>query len=232
MNKGLLAPLASFYVLAAAAAQAQSLHVQAPAPLASGLNQGTVDSFVGPHFWSFTANPGRFRVVFSGAGPQEGFSVGGRAQAAMAFAPSSRSSHFTEREGAQGTVFEGVVDHPQKVVVEVIQAPSPLVRQTTDYTLAVSGEIGSISAGNGAGRGGPAPISGVYMSKNGFGAVRFLPDGEVISSNGDHGTWTAFDPSSQIYSVVLGGTRMTVTLVPARGLIETGNHNILFEMQR
>ena len=127
--------------LSATAAAGQSLHVESPAALSPGPNQGSVDSFVGPHFWAFTALPGHFHLVFSGGTPQEGFAIGGRAAVGIAFAPASRTSRYTTKESAQATVFDGVVYHPQRVVVEVEPRKSPLVRQTTDYTLTLTGDV-------------------------------------------------------------------------------------------
>ena len=83
--------------------------------------------------------------------------------------------------------------------------------------------------GNGTG---PSPIVGTYMAKlKDFGAVKFLPDGSIVASNGAHGTWTLFDAGSGIYSVVLGGARLTLTLAPGRGLVDSGTRNLYFELQ-
>jgi len=221
-------------VLSGGAALAQSLHVQTPAPLSPGPNQASVDSFVGPHFWAFTALPGHFHLVFKGGTPQEGFAIGGRATVGIAFAPASRTSHYTVKESAAATVFDGVVDHPQRVVVEVEPRNSPLVRQTTDYTLTLSGNVDA--AGGAAHADTPdngQQIVGVYVSKiSDAGAVRFSPDGSITASNGAHGTWRLFDAQSRIFSIDLDGRRYTVTLSPGRGLIDTGNHNLIFELQR
>lgn len=234
VHQRVLAVWSAALAVCAGPAAAQSLHVENPSPLAAGVNQGSVDSFVGPHFWSFVAQPGRFHLVFAGSGTQEGFSIGGRAVAAIAFAPASKTSHFTVKESAQSTSFDGVVATPQKVVVEVEPRKSALVRQTTDYTLTLTGSVTSVASG-GVPAGGPTspPIAGVYIAKTSdAGAVRFAADGSLTASNGAHGTWTLFDEAARIYTVVLDGRRMTVTLSPGRGLVDPISHNIVFELQR
>ena len=46
----------------AASAWAQSLKPQDPAPLQPGINQGTIDNFVGAHYWYFTGGPGHVHL--------------------------------------------------------------------------------------------------------------------------------------------------------------------------
>ena len=212
-------------------ALAQSLHVESPALLAKGANQASVDSFVGPQFWTFTAQPGHFHLVFAGGDPQEGFAIGGRATAAIAFAPASRTSHYTVKESSSGASFDGSVAHTQKVVVEVEPRKSPLVRQTTDYVLTLSGNVdASVASVSGQGA---DPIIGVYISRiNDAGAVRFSGGGLITAASGAKGRWALFDVNSKIYSVELSGLHLTAVLSPGRGLIDAGNHNLIFELQR
>ena len=225
---------AAAWACVGAAASAQALHVETPSPLSPGANPASVDSFVGPQFWAFTVQPGRFHLVFSAGSPQEGFSLGGRATAAIAFAPASSTSHYTVRQSAQGAVFDGSVTHTQRVVVEIEPRNSPLVRQTTDYVLTLSGAVAGGDAQGAAARpddGGQ--IAGVYISKiSGDGAVRFAPDGSITASSGARGRWTLFDAHSRLYSIELSGLRLTATLAPGRGLVDAGDHNLIFELQR
>lgn len=212
-------------------AEAQSLHVETPAPMRAGNNQAAVDSFVGSHYWYFYADPGSFRLQFSGGDSQEAFTIGGRAAVGAAFAPKTPGATLKWQESASGTAFEGSVKQRTRVIVEVDPRKSPLVRQTTNYVLTASGNV-SFAAERGQ-NSGPAPIVGTYVAKLGdFGAVKFRSDGSIVASNGAHGTWTLFDADIGIYSVVLGGARMTLTLAPGRGLVDSGNHNLDFELQR
>jgi hypothetical protein len=210
-------------------AKPQSLHVETPAPLHAGDNRAAVDSFVGEHYWFFYAEPGSFHLRFTGGDTQEGFTIGGRAGAGAAFAPKTPGAILKWQESASGTTFEGSVKQRTRIIVEVDPRKSPLVRQTTNYILTASGNISFAALGNGTG---PSPIVGTYMAKlNDFGAVKFLPDGSIVASNGAHGTWTLFDAGSGIYSVVLGGARLTLTLAPGRGLVDSGTRNLYFELQ-
>jgi hypothetical protein len=211
-------------------AGSQSLHVEVPAPMRAGNNQAAVDSFVGSHYWFFYAEPGSFHLRFSGGETQEGFTIGGRAVAGAAFGPKTPGATLKWQESASGTTFEGSVKQRTRVVVEVDPRKSPLVRQTTNYILTASGNVSFATLGKSSGA---TPIVGTYMAKlNDFGAVKFRADGSVVASNGAHGTWTLFDADSGIYSVVLSGTRLTLTLAPGRGLIDSGNRNLYFELQR
>src|SRR5271167_909945 len=49
-------------ILSTAPVWAQSLKPEAPAPLQPGINKGTVDNFVGTHYWYFTGEPGDIHV--------------------------------------------------------------------------------------------------------------------------------------------------------------------------
>src|SRR5580704_5902589 len=101
------------------AATAQSLNVKTPAQMRAGDNRGTVDSFVGEHFWFFYAEPGNFHIRFTGGETQEGFTIGSRAVAAAAFAPKSPGATIKWKESPSGTTFEGTVKQRTRVIVEV-----------------------------------------------------------------------------------------------------------------
>jgi hypothetical protein len=118
-------------------------------------------------------------------------------------------------------------------MVGVSPVNSKLVRQTTPYNIVVTGNVsfGDASAG-------PDPIVGIYAQKlmfqgePEFGAVKFLPGGKVITSNGGTGSWVLFDADSGIYTVLLGGHRMTLTLQRGRALVDTTSKMTIFELQR
>jgi hypothetical protein len=220
---------ASLVIFISVLAGAQSLHVQSPAPLHAGTNHAAVDSFVGDHYWFFYAEPGHFHIQFAAGSSQEGFTIGSRAVAGAAFAPKTPGAVIKFQESRTGTTFDGTVTQRTRVIVEVDPRKSSLVRQTTDYTLTVTGN----ASFGGERAGGPAPIVGTYIAKlNDYGAVKFLPNGSIVASNGAHGMWKLFDAHSGIYSVVLGSSHLTLTLAPGRGLIDSGNHNLYFELQR
>jgi len=131
-----------------------------------------------------------------------------------------------------GVVYDGSVTQRTRVLVGVSPVNSKLVRQTTPYIIVVSGNVsfGDASAG-------PDPVAGTYAQKLMFsgepplGAVKFLANGKILASNGGTGTWTLFDAESGIYTVVIGGHRMTLTLQRGRALVDTGNKTTVFELQ-
>jgi hypothetical protein len=211
---------------------AQSIKLDAPAPLHQGNNQALIDSFVGDHYYYFYAEPGKFSIAWSFSGAQEGFAVGGKPSFAAVFNPKTSGSQMTHKDGPSGVVYNGSVTQRTRVLVGVSPVNSKLVRQTTPYLIVVTGNVsfGNASAG-------PDPIVGAYAQKLMFsgepalGAVKFLANGSIIASNGGTGTWAAFDAESGIYTVIIGGHRMTLTLQRGRALVDTGNKTTVFELQ-
>ena len=219
-------------VLNARIATAQSLKLDAPAPLHRGNNQALIDSFVGDHYYYFFAEPGKFHISWTFSGAAEGFNVGGRPAFGAAFNPKTAGAVMTHRESPNETIYEGSVTQRTRVLVGVSPVNSKLVRQTTPYNIVVTGNV---SFGDASAL--PDPIVGIYAQKlmfSGepeFGAVKFLNNGSVLASNGGTGTWTLFDADSGIYTVVLGGHRMTLTLQRGRALVDTTSKLTIFELQ-
>jgi hypothetical protein len=214
-------------------AAAQSIKLDAPAPLHQGNNQALIDSFVGDHYYYFYAEPGKFRIAWTFSGAQEGFDVGGKPSFAAVFNPKTAGSQMTHKDGPTGIVYEGSVTQRTRVLVGVSPVNSKFVRQTTAYLIVVTGNVsfGNASAG-------PDPIVGTYAQKLMFsgepalGAVKFLANGKILASNGGTGTWVVFDAESGIYTIIIGGHRMTLTLQRGRALVDTGNKQAVFELQR
>ena len=213
-------------------ATAQSLKLDAPAPLHQGNNQALIDSFVGDHYYYFYAEPGKFHIAWTFSGAQEGFDVGGKPSFVAVFNPRTAGSQITHKDGPTGGVYDGSVTQRTRVLAGVSPVNSKLVRQTTPYIIVVTGNVsfGNASAG-------PDPIVGAYAQKLLFsgepalGAVKFLANGKILSSNGGTGTWAVFDAESGIYTVIIGGHRMTLTLQRGRALVDTGNKQTIFELQ-
>ena len=224
------APFALSLVLAllmlAVRCDAQSLHVESPAPLAAGLNHATIDSFGSSHYWSFTAQPGSFKIAFTFGNPQEGFSTGGRPVMAAAFGPKTPGSSMTYKEFPGGTTWTGSVTQPTRVVIEVDPVKGMLVRQTTAYTLQATGSASF------SGVAGAAPsVAGVYaMNFEQGGTAKFMPNGEIVSTTDARGTWKLFDAESKTYVVLFGGKRFSLTYQPGRGFVD--NNGMLVFTQK
>ena len=233
------------------AALAQSLTVTKPAALSAGINRGTVDSFIGAHYWAFTAQPGAFKITFIAGNPAEGFSVGSKAHVEAAFGPNKPGCKMTAKTIPAGMLFEGSVTTPSRVVVMVEPANSPLVRQSTDYSIEIGGSVGDNSISQNTNTAGGAPNSagstlseqtrtlstatgpsvvGVYNVKiNSAGFAKFLADGTILTSGNEKGNWELFDADTRSYVITLMGNRYNVTFQPGRGFVDANNGNLYFE---
>lgn len=68
----------------------------------------------------------------------------------------------------------------------------------------------------------------LFLAKlNSYGATKFLGDGTVQGSDGSSGTWKAFDIERHIYTVTIGGLRLSVKYLPGRGLVDPDDPEII-----
>jgi hypothetical protein len=194
-------------------------------PLAAGPNNGSADSFQGPHDWYFTARPGGFAVTLSVVSTsQDSAPMGGHPTIRLICTPKCDAKRVRFADSASGVAIRGSVARPTKMVLRVIPPNSPLVRVARNYTLEATGAVAF------AGASGTDPIVGTYIGKtNVNGAARFLPNGSVITADGQQGRWVAFDPALHIYTITVGANRWSLKLVPGRGLVEPSNDVVLFE---
>jgi hypothetical protein len=216
---------ASVFVIAASAlASAQSLDVKSPAPMAAGVNKATIDSFGGDQFWYFMVQPGSFTVKFSAGSAQEGFSIGGRALMAAAFAPKTPGAVISDKETATATIWSGTVTQPTRVIVMVEPKKSALVRQTTDYFLEATG---SVRFGGAAAAVSAPSVVGMYTTPGSNSSMsKLTADGGIVTTDGEKGHWELFDADSKTYVITLGGRRNSVTFQPGRGFVD--NNGQLF----
>jgi hypothetical protein len=205
--------------LSAAAASAQSLNINSPAPLKAGVNASNTDNFTGTHYWYFYANPGHVVVATTFKG---GTVLGAPTNATLTFtlSDSAASWHITKvlTGAAPNHSFDGSFKKRTKVIVTVAPISGGLVREGGDYTIAVSGAVayGEEKSGD--------PIVGTYTQMAGmtsnYGACKFKADGTILASTGATGTWKLFDADSHTYVIVLDGQRLSLTLRPGRGLTD------------
>jgi hypothetical protein len=233
MPFSLRSSFASVAVLFAAVnVSGQSLKPRDPGHLAPGVNRALVDSFVGDHYWDFWVNPGSFKLVFAGSSPEEGFSVGGRPQVGADFIPKTPGAVIIQRALPNGgVVFTGTVKQRTHVGIVVEPVKSALVRQSTPYTLVATGSVDYGGAGAGGAASGPSVV-GVYSPSGWggqYGVIKLLPDGQIVTSNGQHGTWQLFDADSRIYVLTIAGDRKSLVFQPGRGFADANNNNIALE---
>lgn len=208
-------------------ASAQSLKIDAPAPMKAGSNRAVIDSFGGDQFWTFTAK-GHFQLHFSRSGAQEGFNIA-KCGAGAVFAPKTPGSKMTFVESPSGTVFTGDVTQPTRVIVMIEPAKSSLVRQTNDYTLEASGAVAFATADGVAST--PSVVGTYSVALNDYGAAKLSADGSVVTTSGASGKWQLFDADTRTYVITIDNNRMTVTFEPGRGFVDN-NGTLLFTAKR
>ncbi|HTZ57280.1 MAG TPA: hypothetical protein VMB49_04250, partial [Acidobacteriaceae bacterium] len=120
----------------------------------------------------------------------------------------------------------GGLKQETKVIVAVIPPTGGLVRNGGDYELSATGAVRFDS-----------PLSdtdlivGTYIPKiiyNGEdSAVKFRPDGTLQFASGTLGTWKLFDADTHLYTIAFGNNRLSLKLVPGRGLIAADASGII-----
>ena len=223
--------LAIFVILvSAAAASAQSLKPQSPYPLKAGINQGTSDSLVGVHYWYFYAMPGssqirvrlRTATTLFGASMNSTLTItvrdanGGQLTKTVNGSPNGRETTFTAPKVAKRI----------KIVVSVAPPNQTLLRMGGDYEIEATGDVAFDEESSAM-----DPIVRTFEGKTGYnsyGAVKFLANGTIESSNGYNGTWKAFDPENRIYTVTMSdGFRTSVQYIPGYGLVRPSEPNMI-----
>jgi hypothetical protein len=210
----------------AAPVSAQSLNPKAPTPLVAGENRGTVDTMVGPQYWSFkyVAGKGTISVRFTSmalfGNPMTAtieVVLHGNDGKVLGSRPLTSNGRVAELN------WPGTFASPGTSVIELRPAGNTLVRSGGDYSITVSGDAINYAGVHAAG---PEQIVGTYsvmvcppdFDCQSSLAIRFQRDGTVVTTDGHHGTWKVFDPDALIYSVVVGRDRWSLKLVPGRGL--------------
>jgi hypothetical protein len=214
--------LGSFVVLSGSAAHAQSLDSRHPAPLQPGDNKGTVDNFVGSNYFAFTGGPGSVTVTVS----YSSMSLLGNAQhSSLTVELSDDKKSWTERrvisslKESSSTKMVGDLKVPTRLILAIIPPQGGLVRSGGDYVVNATGAVKfdpPLSAGE--------LIVGTYtpmiVHDNEDGAAKFSANGTLEFASGTVGSWKVFDADSRIYTVTFAQTRLSLKLVPGRGLVD------------
>jgi hypothetical protein len=218
----LLLPLAFALSLIAPAALTQSLDPRNPAPLQPGENSGTVDNFVGSNYFYFTAGPGQSTITVS----YSSMSLLGNAQhSTLNIELSDDKKSWTERrtissmKQSSSTTMIGNLKVPTKLILSVIPPSGGLVRMGGDYTVTATGAVKF-----------DPPLSpiqlivGTYtpmsVHDNEDTAAKFSADGTLEFASGTTGKWKLFDADSHLYTVTFAQTRLSLKLIPGRGLVD------------
>lgn len=216
----LLIALATLPALSAAAAQ--SLDPRSPAPLQPGNNSGTVDNFVGSNYFTLTGGPGSVVITVS----YNSMSLLGNAQrSALNIELTDDKRSWTERrtissiKQSSSTTMTGNLKVPTRLILSIIPPSGGLVRMGGDYTVTATGAAKF-----------DLPLSptqlivGTYtpmsVHDNEDSAAKFSPDGTLEFASGTRGRWKLFDASSMLYTVQFAQTRLSLKLIPGRGLVD------------
>jgi hypothetical protein len=227
----------SFLALVPGAAAAQSLDAKHPTPLVAGENTGTVDSMVGPQYWSFQSEKGS-AIVIVRFGSMGLFGNATSATVQVVMHDTTGKTFGSESITSTGKPVEvkwpGTFGKPGIVVLEIRPPGNSLVRTGGDYSVQVTG---AVSYANAKAQG-PERIAGTYSLMScppglDCQAVRFFPNGTVKAADGTAGTWTSFDPAALIYTVKIGPNTWSLKLVPGRGLVSASDtSSIVFQAVR
>lgn len=210
-------------LLNSGSSDAQSLNVNAPTPLKSGVNRGLVDALVGPQYWTFMAQPGtnKVHVTFSAMGI---YGTAPRTSVTFTMSDPGNTWHTSKAVTSQGTpvdaTFEGTLKTPTKVIVSVVPPTNALLRVGGNYEIEATGAVSFTSSTNAT-----PPIVGVFKQLTGYtkplGDCKFTADGKVVTTSGACGDWKLFDEDAQVYVVNINGEeRHALKFVPGRGLID------------
>jgi hypothetical protein len=201
----------------------------------AGPNRGTVDNFVGPNYFYFWAGPGEVKVRASFKSMTL-FGAGIRTSLMVALYDEKKS--WTARkvltslnEAGEGT-FPGNLKEKTKVIVAVVPPSGALIKTGGDYEVEATGVV----------KFDPEPsaadlIVGVYtptsIYENENTAVKFSSDGSLEFASGTRGKWKLFDASERIFTISFLSTRLSLKLMPGRGLVQTNDpSSIVFQRHR
>jgi hypothetical protein len=213
---------------------AQSLDRQNPAPLKAGANAGTVDNFGGANYFYFWGGPGALKVTATyksmsllGNAMKSNLTVELYAEQKML----ARITISSLKESSQGGM-PGTLKKETKLLVAVIPPSGGLVRSGGDYEITATGAVRfdkPLSATD--------LIVGTYtpmtIYENEDTAVKFRPDGTLQFASGTVGTWKLFDEDTQLYTITFLSNRLSLKLIPGRGLVDARDpSSIVFKRNR
>ncbi len=219
-------------VLSATSAGAQSLKPEAPSPLQPGINEGTVDNFVGPQYWYFMGEPGHthLHAQFTPMGLL-GSAYPSEITVTLSDADKTWSTPkiLSSASKIVDCSFDGDLKKPTKLLISVTPPTGGMVRTGGNYQLEASGAVsfGQKSTAD--------PVIGTYNQMSGYtsllGTSKFLADGSIQTTSGASGSWKLFDKDTQTYIIKIEGeTQLSLQYVPGRGLCD-GNTIIFQELK-
>ena len=207
----------------------QSLDPRQPAPLQPGQNSGTVDNFVGSNYFYLTSGPGATTITVS----YNSMSLLGNAQRSSLNIELSDEKHtwverrtITSTKQSSSTTMVGNLKVPTRLILSIIPPSGGLVRAGGDYTVTATGAVRFDPPLN------PSQlIVGTYtpmsIHENEDTAAKFSPNGALVFASGTTGQWKLFDADSHLYTITYLSTRLSLKLIPGRGLVDAHDPTVI-----
>jgi hypothetical protein len=221
-------------VVLSVSSSAQSLDPQSPTPMKAGPNTGTVDNSSGANYFYFWSGPGE--ATITAAYKSMGFGNGIKSDLTVELYDENktwvtRATISPLKESSQRQL-HGTLKKETKLILAVIPPSGGLLRAGGDYELTATGAVRFDKPLNAAERivGTYIPMS-IYDNENT--AVKFKPDGTLEFASGTLGTWKLFDEDAYIYTITFLSNRLSLKLIPGRGLVQADNpSSIVFKRNR
>lgn len=199
----------------------QSLDSRHPAPLQPGENKGTVDNFVGSNYFYLTGGPGSTTITVT---HKSMGLLGAAQQSSLTVELTDEKRSWVTRkvistpQQSSSTKMVGNLKQPTKMIFSIIPPSGGLVRTGGDYTVTAEGAVHFDPPLNDT-----ELIVGTYTLKtidnNDNSAVKFEANGTLEFASGTTGRWKLFDAGTHIYTVTFAQTRLSLRLIPGRGLV-------------
>jgi hypothetical protein len=234
-RRGALWSLFGSALMLAGTALAQSLDPHKPAPLQPGPNTGTVDNFGGVNYFYFWSGPGEstvtatYKNVNTWVGPKATDLTVELYDEHRTWV--SRATISSLKESSQRHLV-GTLKKETKLILAVIPPSGGLLRMGGDYEMSATGAVRFDKPPTAS-----ELIVGTYtpmmVYDNENTAVKFKPDGTLEFASGTLGTWKIFSEDDRILTVSFLSNRLSLKLVPGRGLVDAGNPSaIIFKASR
>jgi hypothetical protein len=213
----------------AAGGHAQSLDSHHPAPLQPGENNGTVDNFVGNNYFYLTGGPGAVTIVVN----YKSMGLLGNAQRSSLNIELTDDKHswvekrtISSLASSNTQKMVGNLKAPTRLILSILPRSGGLVRMGGDYAVTATGAVKF-----------DPPLSptelivGTYtpmvVHDNEDSAAKFEANGTLEFASGATGRWKLFDAGTRMYTVQYANTRMSLKLVPGRGLVDAHDPTII-----
>lgn len=229
MRRILPLALGALCAMPGSVAHPQSLDSHHPAPLQPDENNGTVDNFVGNNYFYLTGGPGSVTITVT----YKSMGLLGNAQrSSLTVQLSDEKRTWVETRtisslaSSNSAKMVGNLKVPTRLILSIFPPSGGLVRSGGDYAVTATGAVRFDPPLNGT-----ELIVGTYtpmsVHDNEDTAAKFEANGTLEFASGTTGRWKLFDAGTHIYTVTFANTRLSLKLVPGRGLVDAHDPTII-----